>query len=174
MSLNAVMIRRSAASALLGFVVFLLAGCADTAPEGGDASDVSGIDQAREQFQAAVASGDPAALGALIYPDTVFVQPATEDWAAMRRAAAGAPFPQGTVMDITPLETKIFNEEWAYDFGATRLTYPDPETGEEIELRDTYLLLLRNTGEGWKPYREVASASAPPAGWPFSSADAEE
>ncbi len=34
------------------------------------------------------------------------------------------------------------------------------------QLRDTYLVLFRNTGDGWKVYREVASAAPPPSGWP--------
>ena len=150
-------------------ILLLLVGCSPSVTETENTSNVTEIDQARAQFEAAVAGGDPAAFGALVYPDTVFIQPATTEWDAMRRAAAGAPFPQGAVIQITPLETKIFNEEWAYDFGASRLNYPHPETGEEIELRDTNLLILRNTGSGWKPYREVASASPPPAGWPVSA-----
>ncbi len=34
------------------------------------------------------------------------------------------------------------------------------------QLRDTYLILFRNTGDGWKAFREVASSSPPPGGWP--------
>lgn len=154
-------------------LILLLGGCSPSVPEEKASADTSEIDQVRAQFEAAVASGDPSSLFALVYPDTVFVRPATAEWEAMQRASGEAPFPQGAVLTITPLETKIFNEEWAYDFGASRLTYPDPATGEEVELRDTYLLILRNTGSGWKPYREVASASPPPAGWPGPASDKE-
>ncbi|WP_428409621.1 YybH family protein [Hyphococcus sp.] len=158
----------------MGLLFLSLAACGPSGEGAGDVSDVSGIDQAREQFEAAVAGGDPAAFGALVHPDTVIVQPGSEDWKAMQAAAGWAPFPQGATIDITPLETRVINEEWAYDFGASLVTYPDPETGEEIELRDTYLLILRNTGDGWKPYREVASASPPPAGWPAPAPEGTE
>ncbi len=167
-------VRRFLASGALALLALLLAGCGPSNTASESVPDADGIDQARAQFEAAVASGEPSALMALMHPDTVIVQPGSEDWKALRTAAAGAPFPQGAAIEITPLETKVFNEEWAYDFGASRVTYPDPETGEEIELRDTYLLILRNTGSGWKPYREVASASPPPAGWPALAPEAIE
>jgi len=159
--------------AIAGSLALLLGGCSPSATDEKASADTSEIDQARAQFEAAVASGDPAALFALVYPDTVFIRPATAEWQAMQRAAGEAPFPQGAVIEITPLETKIIDDEWAFDFGASRLTYPDPATGEEVELRDTYLLILRNTGSGWKPYREVASANPPPAGWPGPALDKE-
>ncbi|WDI30806.1 nuclear transport factor 2 family protein [Hyphococcus flavus] len=124
------------------------------------------INAVRAQFEKVIADGDMAALGALVYPSTIMVQPGSADWKAMQENAGGAPFAPGATIKITPLETVIMNAEWAYDYGASVVTYPDPSTGDEIVLRDTYLLILKNEGDGWKPFREVASATPPPGGWP--------
>ena len=124
------------------------------------------INVVRSQFEKAIADGDMTALGALVFPSTIMIQPGSADWKAMQNLAAGAPFASGATIEITPIETVIMSAEWAYDFGASVVRYPDPSTGDEIVLRDTYLLLLKNEGDGWKPYREVASANPPPGGWP--------
>lgn len=155
--------------ALMIAIATLLSGCGvvGTEDKGFDeAAALAAIDEQRRNFENAVASGDIAALGALITQETVMVQPGSAEWKVMQAQAGGLPFAPGARIDITPLETKAFNEEWAYGFGASVITYPDAATGEDVELRDTYLIVLRNDGTGWKPFREVASASPPPDGWP--------
>ena len=92
------------------------------------------------------------------------VRPGGPDWDAM--AASGAPFPPGAKIAITPIEVVALSEEWAYEFGTATTTYAPEGDDEERQLRDTYLLLFRNTGSGWKAFREVASSSPPPSGWP--------
>ena len=153
---------------LLGALLILSASCADkeTAPSFDAKAAVAEIDLLRSQFEQAVASGDLAALGALVSPEAVIIQPGAADWKAMQQLAAGAPFPQQAKIKITPFETTIVNAEWAFERGSSVVTYVNPETGDEIMLRDSYLLVFRNDGQGWKVYREVASASAPPEGWP--------
>jgi hypothetical protein len=84
----------------------------------------------------------------------------------MTAAAAGAPFPPGARIAITPIEVVALSDEWAYEFGTAITTYAPEGEDEARQLRDTYLLLLRNTGSGWKAFREVASSSPPPSGWP--------
>ena len=68
----------------------LVAGCAAPATQAETVSDPGAIDEVRGAFEAAVISADYAAFGGLVHPDAVFVQPATPEWDAMRRAAAGA------------------------------------------------------------------------------------
>lgn len=146
----------------------VLAGCAGSATdEAGldEAAALAALDAQRESFEAAVASGDMATLGALITPETIMVQPGSADWKAMQAQAGGMPFAPGARINITPIETKMINSEWAYEFGNSVITYPSAESGEDIVLRDTYLILLKNDGSSWKPFREVASASPPPGGW---------
>ncbi|MEQ8934509.1 MAG: hypothetical protein RIE56_01795, partial [Amphiplicatus sp.] len=58
-------------------------------------AEVSKIDEARTEFERAVATADYQALGASLAEGAVMVQPGSADWIAMREAAAGAPFPAG-------------------------------------------------------------------------------
>ena len=94
------------------------------------------------------------------------VQPGAPDWNAMAAAAKGAPFPPGATIAIKPIEVVALSREWAYEFGTSITTYTPEGADTAQQLRDTYLVLFRNTGDGWKAYREVASAAAPPSGWP--------
>jgi ketosteroid isomerase-like protein len=122
------------------------------------------IEAARVRFEQAVARGDFQALAGMLAEGAMLVRPATSEWREFAAAAKGAPFPPNSTIRIRPLETKVLNREWAYSFGASVVTYR--RGGKDSELRDTFLVLLRNTGDGWKVFREVASASPPPGGWP--------
>ena len=124
------------------------------------------IDRLRSAYESAVASGDASAIVPLLAEGAVMVRPGSPDWEAMAAAAAGAPFPPGARIVIKPIEVVVLNAEWAYEFGTSTTTYTPRGASELVKLRDTYLILLRNTGDGWKAYREVASSSPPPGGWP--------
>jgi ketosteroid isomerase-like protein len=124
------------------------------------------IDKLRAKYEAAVASGAPESLIPLLADAAVMVQPGALDWNAMAAAAKGAPFPPGATIRIRPIEVVALNHEWAYEFGTSITTYTPEGAGTAQQLRDTYLILFRNTGDGWKAYREVASAGPPPGGWP--------
>lgn len=123
------------------------------------------IDALRARYEAAVASGVLEQMIPLLAEGAVMVRPGAPDWNAMAAAAKGAPFPPGAKISITPLEVVALNREWAYELGTSITTYTPEGTGTAQQLRDTYLILLRNTGDGWKAYREVASAAPPPGGW---------
>ena len=124
------------------------------------------IDQLRSEYEAAVAKGAAGAMAALLADGAVMVRPGGPDWDAMAAAASGAPFPPGATITITPIEVVVLSNEWAYEFGTSVTTYTPDGADEARHLRDTYLILLRNTGDGWKAYREVASSAPPPGGWP--------
>ena len=124
------------------------------------------IDQLRSEYEAAVAKGAPDAIAALLADGAVMVRPGAPDWDAMAAAASGAPFPPGAKITITPIEVVALSKEWAYEFGTSVTTYTPDGAGKAQQLRDTYLILFRNTGDGWKAYREVASSAPPPSGWP--------
>ena len=124
------------------------------------------IDKLRAAFESAVASGRTESILPLLAEDAVMVQPGAADWQAMSAAAAGAPFPAGARIAISPIEIVQLSEEWAYEFGTSTTTYTAPGSDEITRLRDTYLLLFRKTTDGWKAYREVASSRPPPGGWP--------
>ena len=125
------------------------------------------IDKLRSDYEAAVASGDANAMAALLADGALMVRPGGPDWDAMAAAASGAPFPPGAKITITPIEAVSLSKEWAYEFGTATTTYLPEGSDKVVELRDTYLILFRNTGKGWQAYREVASSAPPPSGWPI-------
>lgn len=150
---------------LVAIAVSSLAGCQrDSSAE--QALTRAEIDKLRARYEAAVASGVPESLTPLLANGAVMVQPGAPDWTAMSSAAKGAPFPPGATIAIEPIEVVALNQEWAYEFGTSTTTYTPEGSGAPQQLRDTYLVLFRNTGDGWKAYREVASAGPPPGGWP--------
>ena len=124
------------------------------------------IDKLRSQYESAVAAGDVNAISSLLADGAVMVRPGGSDWDAMAAAASGAPFPPGAKIAITPIEVVSLSKEWAYEFGTATTTYLPEGSDTALELRDTYLILFRNTGKGWQAYREVASSAPPPSGWP--------
>ena len=124
------------------------------------------IDKLRTDYEAAVAAGDIAAMLPLLADGAVMVRPGSPEWQAMAAAAQGLPFPPGARIDIRPIEVVALSDEWGYEFGTATTTYTPPGSEEPTHLHDTYLLLFRNTGDGWKAFREVASSSPPPGGWP--------
>src|SRR5262245_16844567 len=124
------------------------------------------IDQLRAAYEAAVASGDASEMAPLLAEGAVMVQPGAPEWRAMAEAGGGAPFPPGARIAIRPKEVVALSDEWAYEFGTSTTTYTPAGASEPVQVRDTYLVLFRNTGDGWKAYREVASSSPPPGGWP--------
>jgi hypothetical protein len=105
-------------------------------------------------------------LSALLADGAVMVRPGGPDWDAMAAAASGVPFPPGAKIAITPIEVVSLSKEWAYEFGTATTTYTREDSDKILKLHDTYLILFRDTGDGWRAYREVASSAPPPGGWP--------
>jgi hypothetical protein len=161
---------RSWTCSLLALVIAALCGCqrdsSGTLSAAEQATIRGEIDRLRDAYEAAVASGNPETMGSLLADGAIMVQPGAPDWNAMAGAAKGAPFPPGATITIKPAEVVALNREWAYEFGTSITTYTPEGTVTPQRLRDTYLIVFRNTGDGWKAYREVASAAPPPGGWP--------
>lgn len=124
------------------------------------------IDKLRAAYEAAVAGGRAEAILPLLAEGAVMVRPGAPAWEAMAAAASQAPFPPGSKIAIHPIEVVALSEEWAYEFGTAITTYTPRDSSQAVVLRDTYLVLFRKTGNGWKAYREVASSSPPLGGWP--------
>ena len=157
--------------ALVAIVAFAsLGGCQNNRSDQQATVDPSAIraeiDKLRSDYETAVASGDSNALTPLLADGAVMVRPGGPDWDALAAAAAGAPFPPGAKIAITPIEVVALSKEWAYEFGSATTTYVPEGSDKELELHDTYLILFRNTGKGWQADREVASSAPPPSGWP--------
>jgi len=125
------------------------------------AAVIAVIDSMRTLYEHAVATGDFETMGRMLADEAVMVGPGGAQWDSLR-AASEYPWPPGATLDITPIETVILSDEWAYEFGTSTATYTPEAANGPRTLRDTYLLLLRNTEQGWKLYREVASPALPP------------
>jgi uncharacterized protein (TIGR02246 family) len=123
------------------------------------------IDSLRSAYEEAVAAGDFEEVATMLADGAVMVPPGGAQWDSLR-AASGYPFPPGATIDITPIEVRVLSEDWAYEFGNSTVTYTPEGADEPRKLNDTYLVLFRNTPDGWKLYREVASSNLPPNAGP--------
>ena len=119
------------------------------------------IDSLRDLYERGVATGDFERLATVLAEGAVMVGPGGPQWDSLR-AASPYPWPPGATIDITPIEVRVLSGEWAYEFGTSVTKYTPEGRTEMRTLRDTYLVLFRNTGDGWKVYREVASPDLPP------------
>ena len=68
------------------------------------------------------------------------------------------PLPPGATFEVDPTELEVINGEWAYAFGTDTLTIPAADGAPSIIQTMTFMVLIRKTPEGWKPFREVVSA----------------
>lgn len=162
--------RPSVRGAVLGAVLLASSACVsadieiEAEPEIDREAILAELNEMRGNFEQFVATLDMEIAGPLMAEGTVMVPPAGGGWSDMLAAAAaiGAPYAPGMTADITPIETVVINEEWAYEFGTSVFTWTPEGASEPVELEDTFLIILRNQGEGWKVWREVASANLPP------------
>lgn len=123
------------------------------------------IDTLRNAYEEAVATGNFANLGAMLAEGAVMVRPGGPQWDSLF-AASELPFPPGATISITPIEVRVIDHEWAYEFGNSVVTYTPKGSTAPWSLKDTYLIVFRNAGDGWKAYREVASSNLPPPAAP--------
>jgi uncharacterized protein (TIGR02246 family) len=118
------------------------------------------IDDLRSAYEEAVASGNFENMAKGLAEGAVMVPPGGPQWDSLF-AASELPFPPGSTIDITPIEVRVLSEDWAYEFGTSTVTYTPEGATKALMLKDTYLVIFRNTDDGWKLYREVASSNLP-------------
>ena len=166
--------RRTAAHAhaLLAVSLLALVACRPQAREGGTAAAdadtaavTASLDSLRGAYAQAVADEDWQRLGTMVTEDARIVNPGNEAWDAVLAAAAeaGTPFPPGATLEIRSAEVGVLAADWAYDMGTGVVTWTPEGADEPRTARDTYLVLLHRTADGWKVHREVGS-SRPLAG----------
>lgn len=146
------------------------AGCQPQAQQGAAAVDsaavVAGADSLRSAYQQAVEDADWQRLGTLVTEDARVVSAGGAAWDSLLAAAeaAGAPFPPGATLEINSIETGVLAADWAWDMGQGVVTWTPEGADAPRTLRDTYLVLLHRTEDGWKLHREVASSRPLPQG----------
>ena len=69
------------------------------------------IDKLRSEYETAVATSDANAMSTLLADGAVMIRPNGPDWDAMAAAAAGAPFPPGAKIAISPIEVVSLSKE---------------------------------------------------------------
>jgi len=119
------------------------------------------IDSLRSAYMEGVATGNYAAMGGMLAEGAVMVPPGGAQWDSMY-AESELPFPPGATINIVPSEVHVAGPEWAFEYGNSTVTYTPKGASEARSLKDTYVIIFRNTGDGWKVYREVASSNLPP------------
>ncbi len=70
-----------------------------------------------------------------------------------------APLPPGATFVVDPEELEILSHEWAYALGTDTLTIPGSGDAPPVVQKITFMVLLHNTPEGWKTFREVLSSN---------------
>nr|WP_321511525.1 DUF4440 domain-containing protein [uncultured Hyphomonas sp.] len=157
----------SAALATLGMVSFTA--CASLqpapAPQQSEQEARGEVDATRARFMAAMAASDFAALAEIVDPDAVMIGAGSAGHLEMYAAAGEGLAPEYRI-EISPQEFVMMDQEWTFERGTTIQSWQPEGTEERVEVRNSYLLILRNSDGQWKPYREVASALPPPGGWP--------
>lgn len=123
-------------------------------------AELESIEETRTAFQLAIKEKRYGDLKQYSTSDFKAVSPGSEDWLEYKRIRE-KPMGQFSYDSIRmrPQETIIASDTIAYDFGTSSVYYTNAE-GEPIELKDTFLVILKkdkNDGK-WKIHREVASA----------------
>ncbi len=121
------------------------------------AAVLASVDSLRDAYQRAVADRDWQRLGGMVAEGAIMVMPGGAAWDSLQ-AGSEEPFPEGATLEISSMETGVLGADWAYDMGSGAVTWTPEGSDEARTLRDTYLVLLHRTEEGWKVYREVASS----------------
>lgn len=120
-------------------------------------AELAKIEETRNGFMLALKEQRYQDIASFAMPDLESTGPDTDEWWAMRRLGKerGA-FPYDSII-MHPKETLILNDTMAYDYGISSVYYTNEE-GEQVELRDTFIVILKKDTDGrWKMYREVAS-----------------
>lgn len=126
------------------------------------AAAMAGIDSLRSGYAEVVEARDWQALGSLVTGDVLVVGASSPAHDSLRADAGDAPFPPGATLEITPHETRLLAEDWAYEIGTGTVTWTPEGADEPRTASDTYLVIFHRTADGWKLHREVASSNPLP------------
>ena len=122
-------------------------------------AELASIEETRQAFMKAVKENDVETIVRLSTPDIKTIAPGSDGWKEMYVVSKKeGPFPYDSIR-MTPLETVIASDSVAYDFGNSLVYYTDAE-GKVVELKDTFLAILKKGKDGvWRLHREVASSN---------------
>jgi ketosteroid isomerase-like protein len=105
----------------------------------------------------ALKEGRMSETGNLTTSNIKTIRPGGTGWDEMfALGAERGRFPYDSII-MTPTETVIMNDSTAYDWGNSRVYYTDRE-GMQVELRNSFLAILKKVDGQWKLHREVGSS----------------
>jgi len=122
-----------------------------------EAAELKAIETVRAEFSLALKEGRYEDIGKWSTADIKTVRPGGAGWNEM--FAIGQErgrFPYDSII-MQPTETYLVNDSMAYDMGNSRVYYTNRE-GEKVELRNTFLAILKKENGQWKLHREVGSS----------------
>ncbi|MEL0457520.1 nuclear transport factor 2 family protein [Flavobacteriaceae bacterium SZ-1-7] len=122
-------------------------------------AELLSIETTREKFMKAVKDNDGESIGKLVTNSVRTIGPGSAAWVDMYSNALNkGSFPYDSII-MFPKETIIVSDSIAYDFGNSNVYYTNQD-GQAIELRNTFLAILKKGDDGvWRLHREVASSN---------------
>lgn len=120
------------------------------------------IDSTRAAFEQAVADRDFETQAGIYTSDAILsvTGSGVTQGRDSIRALLERTTPPGATLEIRPLESRSLGEDWRYELGTSVLTFTPEGADGEQSVESTYMVLLRQTPDGWKVHREVLSANA--------------
>lgn len=155
---------------LLVAVALLVAGCqpADRGQTQQAAVDTAAVEAAvdslRGAFIKAYNAGEASQIAPLYTQDAVLL-PADQPPVAGRdsiQAFLARELAAGPMLAVEPHEVKPLSPEWASSGGNYRVTVSPKAAQDTVTVRGSYLILFRNTAEGWKLYRHANTQDSVP------------
>jgi uncharacterized protein (TIGR02246 family) len=121
------------------------------------------LDSVRVALEQAFAARDVNAMAALYAPDAIF---SPQDGPPVQgrdsiRALFERKVPHGATANLSVTDLRVLTGEWAYAYGTIRVGFTPHGAAAPVQVPSTFLVMLRNTPEGWKIFRESLSADAP-------------
>jgi ketosteroid isomerase-like protein len=121
------------------------------------AKELAGIEKTRNNFMLAIKEGRYQDLGKWMTPDIKTIPAGGSGWDDMfRLGQERGRFPYDSIV-MKPIETILMNDSTAYDWGSSHVYYTNEE-GKAVELRNSFLVILKKQNGEWKLHREVASS----------------
>jgi hypothetical protein len=150
---------------LLASIIFILTSCSTETVQNDTTADaainseeeLAAIEQVRAKVMLAIKEGRYQDIGPLVTADAKTIRPGGPGFDEMfALGKERGMFPYDSIF-MTPTETFILNDSMAYDWGSSKTYYTNKE-GEQVELRNSFLVILKKVDGEWKLHREVASS----------------
>lgn len=130
------------------------------------AAVMTAIDSVRSAFVEAYSAGEVSRASPFIHPDFIYSPQGHPPIRGRDSVIAHDQrnLPPGASFELEPVDTRVMNDEWAFELGTSTVTFTPQGADEETSMQSSYLVVLRNTGDGWRLYREVGGSNQPPGG----------